>query len=60
MTDEELESLIGAMHTKLNEIYQLDPQWKKRGEWKQGDRGSLVYPPAAEKDIRSCAQVYLL
>ena len=56
MTDEELESLIGAMHTKLNEIYQLDPQWKKRGEWKQGDRGSLVYPPAAEKDIRSCAK----
>lgn len=53
MTDEELKNLVSELNDKLNEIYQLDPMWKKRGEWKQSETGSIVYPPASNKDINN-------
>ena len=56
MADEELKGLIEALHPKLNQIYQLDPQWKQRGEWKQGEKGSILYPPAAARDLQNFAK----
>jgi hypothetical protein len=41
VTDDELDSLIGALDANLNAVYKLDPLRKKRGEWKNGERGSL-------------------
>ena len=52
MTAEELDSLVNELHDKLNEVYSLDPLWKKRGEWREGETDSILYPPASDKDIR--------
>jgi hypothetical protein len=51
--DDELESLIGALDANLNAVYRLDPLWKQRGEWKNGERGSVLCPPATKKEIES-------
>jgi hypothetical protein len=56
VTHDELESLIGALDANLNAVYKLDPLWKKRGEWKNGERGSILCPAAAKKDIERFAK----
>lgn len=46
-----MKDAIVALETILNRIYQVDKEWKKRGKWKAGENGSILYPPATEKDI---------
>jgi len=52
MSPEELKAKIDLLHAKLNEYYDLDDSWRTIGEWPEGERGSILHPPATEEEIR--------
>lgn len=51
MSTEELKAKIDLIHSKLNEYYELDDSWRTIGEWPEGERGSILHPPATEQEI---------
>jgi len=42
---------VRSLHERLNELYALDTSWKEYGSWPEGVHGSILHPPAREREI---------
>jgi hypothetical protein len=47
----ELEMKVRSLHAALNELYSVNPSWKARGNWPEEVTGSILHPPASEREI---------
>jgi cell wall assembly regulator SMI1 len=51
MSSEDLKAKIELLHSRLNEYYELDESWRTIGEWPDGERDSILHPPATDEEI---------
>lgn len=51
MSADNLKTKIDLLNTRLNEYYELDDSWRTIGEWPEGERGSILHPPASDEEI---------